>query len=468
MATLSASPNKWNLAYAPNIYTLGSIGTADRFALQVWKDGTHTTGGTLLATFKQPANPAGVAHFDIAKVLQSDLGPQYVEWTTDLNSTPNAAITYQVRYGSETGGITSYVGYSGVRHALNGYTNWRVKDWDYVDYIPAPNAVLCPCELPECPVSTNASYTRTYDWLTNWPTTNASGIPKYKVRSDEWKTLSFFNRIYNYDSGAQWGPNEAPFFVKYQFFNAAGSNLGIDIQTISAGTGLDVRTDCTDLSVSYTTDAELIGTIGVGPQNIQNSTAFWPSQPVASYTVEIYSINACDINDIGPIDDCGDEALLSDYLGFPIYQAAFEVDDYCQKFEPITVSFMNAFGVRDYYTFNKRNTYTSSVTRNNYKQQLGSWSESTWNIDETGRGRRTFSTRSTTEMTLQSDWMTDAESIWLEELFNSPHALIYINGAWEPVVILTTEYQQMTSARNGMFQHEITVQFANDKNIQRG
>ena len=71
-------------------------------------------------------------------------------------------------------------------------------------------------------------------------------------------------------------------------------------------------------------------------------------------------------------------------------------------------------------------------------------------------------------MTLQTDWMTDEESIWLEELFTSPHALIYINGALEPVVILSTEYQQMTNARNNMFQHEITVQFANDKNIQRG
>ena len=467
MATLSASPNNWNLAYAPNIYTLGSIGTADRFALQVWTNGTHSSGGTLLATFKQPANPAGVAHFDVAKILQSYLGPQYVEWTSDLNSTPNAAMSYQVRYGSETGGITSYIDYTPIKHALNGYTNWRVKDWDYVDYIPEPDAVICLCELPECPVSTNASYTRTYNWLTNWPTTNESGIPKYKVRSDEYKTLSFFNRIYNWNDGNQWGPNEAPFFAKFTYYNSAGSVISYDIQAISAGTGLDVRTDCTDLSVSYTTDSELIGTIAAGPQNIKDGT-FYFEPTCAYYTVEVWSLNACDINDVGPIDDCTDEALLSDYLGFPIYQAEFHIDDYCQKFEPITVSFMNAFGVRDYYTFNKRNTYTSSVTRNNYKQQLGSWSESTWNIDETGRGRRTFATRATTEMTLSSDWMTDAESQWLEELFTSPHALIYVNGAWEPVVILSTEYNQMTSARNGMFQHEITVQFANDKNIQRG
>ena len=73
-----------------------------------------------------------------------------------------------------------------------------------------------------------------------------------------------------------------------------------------------------------------------------------------------------------------------------------------------------------------------------------------------------------TDEMVKPDWMTDEESKWLEELFTSPSANIYINGAWEPVIILSTEYQQMTSARNGMFQHEVTIQFANDKNIQRG
>ena len=459
MATLSSQPNNWNLAYAPNVFTLGTLGSADRFVLRVVID------GAIVATFKQPSNPSGVAHFDVSKVLQSYLKPTYIENTVELSETPDAVISYQVYYGSETNGVYLQDGASAIKHALNGYTNWRVKDWDYVDYIPNPSDLACLCEVPPC--YTDAIYSRTYEYLTNWPTTNASGIKKYKVRSDEYKTLSFFNRILEWNDGTMWGPNESPFFVKYTYYNAAGSILATDIKTISAGTGIGVRTDCQDYTTHAHTDAELIGTVAVGPQNIKDGSFYW-ANGTAYYTVELYSINACYLTDNGPIGDCDDIGELADYLGFPIYQAEFHIDDYCQKFEPITVSFMNAFGVKDYYTFSKRNTHTTQVTRNNYKQQLGSWNESTWNIDETGRGRTTFSTMATTQMTLQSDWMTDEESKWLEELFTSPSANIYINGAWEPVIILSTEYQQMTSARNGMFQHEVTIQFANDKNIQRG
>ena len=459
MATLSSQPNQWNLAYAPNVYTLSALGLADRYVLRVVID------GTVVATFKQPSNPSGVAHFDVSKVLQSYLEPSYVESTSELSETLGSVISYQVYYGSETNGVYLQDGASAIKHALNGYTGWRVKDWDYVNYIPDPADLACLCEVPPC--YTDAIYSRTYEFLTNWPTTNASGIKKYKVRSDEYKTLSFFNRILGWNDGTMWGPNESPFFVKYTYFNASGGTIGTEIKAISTSTGLPVRSDCQDYSEHTHTDAELIGTIAVGPQNIKDGSFYW-APGTASYTVELYSINACYLTDNGPIGDCDDIGELADYLGFPIYQSEFVVDDYCQKFEPITISFMNAFGVKDYYTFNKRNTYNTAVTRNNYKQQLGSWNESTWNIDETGRGRRTFSTMATTQMTLQSDWMTDEESKWLEELFTSPSANIYINGAWEPVVILSTEYQQMTAARNGMFQHEITVQYANDKNIQRG
>jgi len=459
MATLTSQPNDWNLAYAPNIYTLGTLGLADRYVLRVVID------GAIVATFKQPSNPSGVAHFDVSKVLQSYLESSYVESTTELAVTPNAVISYQVYYGSETNGVYLQDGASAIKHTLNGYTDWRVKNWDYVDYIPDPTDLDCLCEVPPC--YTDATYSRTYEFLTNWPTTNASGIKKYKVRSDEYKTLSFFNRILGWNDGTMWGPNESPFFVKYTYFNAAGGTLGTEIKAISTSTGLPVRSDCQDYTTHTHTDAELIGTIAVGPQNIKDGSFYW-APTTASYTVELYSINACYLTDNGPIGDCDDIGELVDYLGYPIYQSEFIIDDYCQKFEPITISFMNAFGCADYYTFSKRNTYNTAVTRNNYKQQLGSWNESTWSIDPTGRGRRTFATMATTQMTLTSDWMTDTESAWLEELFTSPSAKIYINGAWEPVVILSTEYQQMTSARNGMFQHEITVQFANDKNIQRG
>lgn len=170
----------------------------------------------------------------------------------------------------------------------------------------------------------------------------------------------------------------------------------------------------------------------------------------------------------GPIGDCEDIAELADYLGDLMYQTSFEIDEPCTPFEPIRLSFMNQYGVRDYFTFDRRNTLTVGSQRNNYRQTLGSWSSPTFSIDPYGRGKRVFSTDVTTQMSLSTYWMSDAVSEWLQELFMSPDVMIYHNDVWEPCVIVSAEYQQKTAARDKLFQHQITVEFANSVKIQRG
>ena len=46
--------------------------------------------------------------------------------------------------------------------------------------------------------------------------------------------------------------------------------------------------------------------------------------------------------------------------------------------------------------------------------------------------------------------------------------MIYVDGQWEPAVITTQTYEEKTYARQQLFQHEITVKYANNQKIQRG
>ena len=69
---------------------------------------------------------------------------------------------------------------------------------------------------------------------------------------------------------------------------------------------------------------------------------------------------------------------------------------------------------------------------------------------------------------MQTDWMQDNVSEWLRELYISPSVMAYIDGQWEPVVITTATYNEKTYARDQLFQHEITVKYANNQKIQRG
>ena len=448
MVTITQEPNKNNSAYVPNVWILNSIGVADRYVLRVLIDNVP------VATFKQPRNAANVGIFDIQKVLQSYLQPTFIETTPKVADTPFAHLTYRIEYGSETGNSTTIDGISDLKYVINMYDNWDVVNSDLENYIPKMIAGSC-----ETAVDFVAAYPMKglYKFLTNFP-------EQYDVLEDEYKTLSFYSRIENWNDGNNWGPNEAMHWVTIKFYNDA-LFVAETVYAISAANGSSIRGNCNDLVVN-STDSNIITTVGVGPQNLKDAN-LWIGGNYNRYVVTIHTKDSCKVGSIGDCEDVG-EILDDGWVQWGIYEAAFNLKDDCPTFEPITVSFLNQFGVKDYYTFDKRNTRTTNTQRNSYTKTLGTCNDTTFTIDAHGRGKTTFASTAQTEMTLQTDWMSDEVSKWLQELFQSPSTQIYTEGTWIPCNITTATYEQKTNSRNKLFQHEITVEFSNNQKIQRG
>ena len=444
MASLTQYPLVFNSAYVPNVFVVDGIGAADRYVLQV-----RTEGNVVLSTFKQPANAAGVGIFDVQRVLQSYLNSEtFVEETPKVTSTPGALFRYRVFYGTETGTVQTLNNQGIVYNVIDAYDNWRVINSDLSGFIPAPTATSCDLNP-----NITATYAETYDFLTNYPGTIPMALP-------DWRTLSFFNMIDAPANNWQW--NEAPFWVRITT-TLAGASRNDVVYAISDVNGLDIRLDCLDNTVTYPSSAERIGTVGIGPINIAPLLTLTYDE----YQIRIYGYDGC--NDT-PILDCDDYAdIIDNYLGDLIYQQSFTVTaDTCQRFEPIQLSFVNQYGVKDYFTFDKRNTRQTVTERNTFTETLGTWNAATFEINQHGRGIRTFSSNAKTSMTLSSDWMSDNVSEWLQELYQSPSVNIYVDGQWEPCNLLSNTYIQKTYARNFLFQHEVQVEFANNQKIQRG
>lgn len=474
--TLLKEPNQYNLAYVPNVYTLTGLNQEDKYAIAIEID------GTVVATFQQPSNLNGVAHFDVQKVLQSYLEPAFVETTQLASETPKEALDYRIFYGSTTDGVPTYDGSSDFKTVINGYDNWRVLNWNDTPY--NPSASLLACEGPG-----NTARWNSASFLTNYPKT------QYPLRSSSYHTLSFFNRMKNWGDGTLWpGTTEQPAYAVIKYYTNSGLLIQTSVFSLDATNGLGPRPDYNSTSLGAYTNDNLVGTVGVGPQNLKDAN-LWPagtisqnwsqvtqtfgsnstiwslagqtSSQVSYYTVELYSVDWCYWEANG-IPQNNDATTLLNYLGSLVYSYEFKVEDPCTNFNVVTVSFLNQYGVKDYWTFDRRNTRTQSINRNNYNQSLGSWTEYEFEIDPQGRGRRTFSTDLVEEMTMSTNWMTDEESAWLEELFISPRVEIFVNGQWEPAVIASNVYEQKSYARDKMFQHTLTVTFANDKKVQRG
>jgi len=445
MASITQYPAIFNSAYVPNVFVVDGIGAADRYVLQV-----RTEGNQVLSTFKQPANASGVGIFDVQRVLQSYLNSEtFVEETPKVTSTPGALFRYRVFYGTETGTVITLNNQGIVYNVIDAYDNWRVINSDLSGFIPAPTTVECDTS-PDL----NVVYTTPFEFLTNYPGT----IP---VATTDWHTLGFINTA-PVTENDNISFNKAPFWVRITT-TLNGASADDIVYAISAVNGLPVRTDCNDPSITYT-DATRIGTVGIGPMNIAPLLV----SPYDAYQIRIYSYNICVGTTIGDCTDYG-EILLDGYLGDVIYQKSFTVtDEVCQRFEPIQLSFVNQYGMKDYFTFDKRNTRQTVTERNTFTETLGSWNEPTFEINPNGRGVRTFSSNAKTSMTLSSDWMSDSVSQWLQELYQSPSVNIYVDGQWEPCNLISNTYIQKTYARNFLFQHDVQVEFANNQKIQRG
>ena len=229
-ATVSQQPNQTNSAYVPNVWVLDGLTTEDRYVLRV------RINGVVVSTIKQPANPAGVGVFDIQKILQSYLSPSFVELTQYASDTPGAYLTYQVDYGTETGNIVTIDGTSAISFVINATDDWRVLNSDLTPFIPVPQPIICEN------LNVNARYAKPYRFLTNYPV-------DYVVRPDEYKTLSFFSKVDV--GGTDFGPNAAPFLVVFTYFEGG-------VQTVQAAftlanfRGSTLRTDCQDMTVSFT------------------------------------------------------------------------------------------------------------------------------------------------------------------------------------------------------------------------
>jgi hypothetical protein len=154
----------------------------------------------------------------------------------------------------------------------------------------------------------------------------------------------------------------------------------------------------------------------------------------------------------------------------------------CKGFEKIRLTWLNKYGVWDYYTFTKKNIRSTNIKRAEYSKVKGNWNSSTFTKNGFNRGRGVLSTSATETISLNSDWFSsDDEAAWIEQLFISPE--VYILGDYDsndagtngaeygnyltPVVVTSKNYDRYTRANDKVAQYELDIEYSINKRIQR-
>ncbi len=406
-----------------------------------------TTTTAIVGTFKTTPNNTGVGMYDFRPILESFVSPDNLAaLVSEYKGEPTTAITTHplhlidkyslndnvVRYlkirftieGSTTAtGTVAQVGSAqdSVQYTLiNGY----LKYTDVINRDATGNFGF-NTEIFQLDAVASGRF------LSNAPTTQYANINDYG-------TLSFMATPVTGSVSTS-----TVDYLKIILYDESGSQLGTDIEIENVdGNGGNTTWDSA-------TKNQLLH-LGCFPANLKNwSTVFLANMTDLSY----YTIQAFTSVNL----------VMSELITININCPTLK------GYEPIRLTWLNQWGVWDYYTFKMKSTKMISTKGSTYQQLEGTWNESIYLPNGYKGGKKAFRVNAMEKISMNTDFVNESESEWFEELINSPE--VYILEGFQvdatlsspntyvtPARLTTSSYTRKTVANDKLMQYTFEVE----------
>jgi hypothetical protein len=404
-----------------------------------------TTTTTPTATFKTTPNNAGVGIFDFRQVVEN-----YV-------SADNMAFNdSQYKLVSTTDDTPHPL------HLIDKYSrNKKTARWLSIQfktqYTDANGDVVTPTTLftVSDPYQLFNSYLKYSDILTmgTGATANNFGYDlsnfNLSAQTDRFLTNApdtQYANLEDYGTIAFLAPNDNLEYIRLQFIDSTGSQIGQEVVYKTAANGA-----YTNFSTEI---SERLLYFGCFPGNLQNwSTTF--QNLVTAGTIQGGSIA------IQAYDDSGNRQ-----------SKRYTININCPNlkgYESIRLCWLNQWGVWDYYTFTQKSVRSISTTGSTYEQLAGTWNEAAYRVNSYKGGKKAFRVNATEKITMNSDFVSESENEMFEELINSPEVYILegyqtdgtfsaLNQYVKPVRLTTSSFVKKTVANDKLIQYTFEVE----------
>ena len=408
--------------------------------VHIGTDSINTATTTdLVGTFKTTPNNAGAGMYDFRPIIESfvsadNLAPSTSEfkgvsynnipthiidkYSLNQNTVRYLKIQFTIEGAATQGGTVVQIG-----DAVNSeqYTlfNGYLKRTDILDL----TGVNFGYNLAIFNVGTGS----TKRMLTNAPTTQYANILDYG-------TLAFFQ------------VNDLVDEIALTYYNSSGISLGGEDVTLNVDNGAFA-------SIGTLTENRLLY-FGCFPANLLNWSETFQALVIAETIQGGYITVRANSNTLG---------LLSEEIRININCLTLK------GYEPIRLTWLNQWGVWDYYTFTMKSAKTTSTKGSTYQQIEGTWNKSTYQVNGFKGGKKAFRVNATEKISMNTDFVSEAESEWFEDLINSPEVYILdgyqtnspnpaLNQYATPVRLTTSSYTKKTVANDKLMQYTFEVE----------
>jgi len=463
----SNTPSEINLSFGKNVFSFYDQNeTGLRAGIEVW-DGTLTNK---IGTFQAPPNELGYYHFDIQNLLQNFTIPNYdaEDYSTKLTTADDESFEFRVKYGwVNDSGVFQYAGtYPGTGATDNCIVYGGRKEYWDLRWTNQTDYIMNLAGLSGCPVVARRQKALT-DWtitkeiskltggVPSWIPVNITEVYNMEKRLDDELILSFLTKAERNIGLPPPLGSDGVKGIRVTFYNDNTEIYDNIIPNDIINGGGSTNDLNTNRNWNYPYNAI---SIGLGKKNFQTQYLSAPTHIyVATYTWR--GAGTCSAQ----------ETNFSSAPTSQVYRIDL-VDDECNDFAPVQVSWLNSLGFRDYFYFSKRTDENINITRNNYEQVEGTWAADLFQVPTYSRGNTTFSQELTKTKTINTRFLTDAEAQYLKNLYISPDVRVRYDGKtdWIPVTITDSRWTERTFRKDKLFQYTLNYEEAHKINSQRG
>ena len=334
-----------------------------KYVCDVYVNGSYITRLKLF-----PAGVNGYASFKVNRVLEDYVSKNLHAGLYGFATNASSICSYQLKFGEE------YDNSVGCISGTVVYPNLLVGSTQY--------AFNMAVQYRDWPTYNSATYSAYYSiavmgakgkhYLTNAPSTTMIGMGQECVVN-----------MLNLDANV----------IKYAFIEVY-DNTGY---LLTSGR-------ITNPYVAVSTTAEKILSFGTGPDNINNATLSYGTQPLITPVADYYVVS-----------------FLNTAFGTETPYIRYDMDKRTSKWEPKRLWWLNRLGGYDSYAYTMMDKKIVSTTKTEMSKLMGALNATPhWTYSIGDRGRTVMSVDAKQANTYTSNWLTELEAKWQEELFTSP------------------------------------------------
>lgn len=146
----------------------------------------------------------------------------------------------------------------------------------------------------------------------------------------------------------------------------------------------------------------------------------------------------------------------------------FNLNQRCSKYDPIRLHWLNRLGGFDSFNFSLKSMEETDIDRRTYHSEHHRFTGTRWEYEKKSRGMTDYHVGTTKKLTVNTPFLTEAESIWMEDFATSTEIYQEVSNELVAMSGKPKMIAKQTSLNDKLMQYTFELEYSLTNMRQRG